>query len=1223
MTRRLLALARDSRFALVVTLLFGLLAGLLTIAQASALSQAVDRVFLGGRDLSDISGLLRLIFLIVILRALLAWGSEISAKTVAVRIKNDLRQRLFDKLLCLGPAYTRRARTGELVNTLVEGVEALDAWFSQYLPQLVIAALVPFAILVVVFPRDPLSGLILLLTAPLIPVFMVLIGRTAEALTKRQWDTLGRLSAHFLDSLQGLATLKELGRSRDQADSIAADSDRFRDRTLGVLRITFLSALVLELVAAISTALVAVEVGLRLLYGRLAFQPALFLLLLAPEFYIPLRMLGQRFHASMSGATAASRIFSILDLPVPPLPTAPLSPAPVSPGPLSHSLLSSSPSKLLNLTSLSYTYPGDTRATLQDLSLAIHSGEHIGLVGSSGVGKTTLAALLLRFIEPSGGRITINGRSSTEIPLAAWRALFAWVPQDPYLFHDTLAANLRLAKPDATDAELQIAARLAHLDQCIESLPEGYATLIGEHGARLSAGQAQRLALARAFLKDAPILILDEPTSSLDPGQEALVETSLRTLMHGRTILTIAHRLNTVFQSDRILVLEGGRIVESGTHRDLIAKAGAYAVLINPIAVVESQRSDLALDLQPPVLACPVPLEELSGSTLDVQPPANQKSKISNQKSSTLLRLLGFLRGSWSLVALSVLLGVLTVASNVGLMGTSAFLISAAALHPQLGTLEVAIVGVRFFGLARGVFRYTERLTSHNVTFRLLARLRTWFYRALEPLAPARLLQYRSGDLLGRILSDVAALEDFYVRLVSPSLVALLVAAGMTFFFSRYAPILAWTYLAFMLLLGLGLPLLAFALSRRAGAQLISLRSALQVRLVDGLLGLPDLLAFGQGVPYARRLHDEGRLYGKTQRRLAFLTGLAAASSLLLVNLGLLAVLVLAVPLVRLGQIPGVLLAVLTLAAAAGFEAVLPLPQAAQTLSSSTHAARRLFEIVATAPAVQDLPSAGIQPTPLSPALLPPSPFLLFTTLSFTYPGSDSPALQDISFQLPPGKHLAIVGPSGAGKSTLINLLLRFWDYSHGQILLNGRDLRAWPQEAVRRQFSVLSQHPWFFNDTLRRNILMVRPSAADTELQQAAERAQIHDFIVGLPHGYETFIGERGYRLSAGERQRLGFARLLLKDAPIFLLDEPTANLDPLTERRILDTLLSIAEGRSLLLVTHRLVGLEAMHEILVLDRARLVERGTHVELLALNGLYRRLWDLQNRVLLERGAEL
>jgi ATP-binding cassette, subfamily C, bacterial CydCD len=1231
MNRRLFELARDSRLTLLVTILAGFLAGLLTIGQAALLSQVIQRVFLAGLALPGLLGSLRLILLIVFLRACLAWGSEVSANRLAVRVKSDLRRRLFDKILRLGPAYTRGERTGELTNTAVDGIEALDAWFSQYLPQLVIAALVPLSILVVVFPRDPLSGLILFLTAPLIPVFMYLIGKTAEALTRRQWDTLSRLSAHFFDSLQGLRTLKELGCSRAQANSIAESSNRFRDITLGVLRVTFLSALVLELVSTVSTALVAVEVGLRLLAGHLEFQPALFLLLLAPEFYLPLRMLGLRFHAGMSGITAARRIFEVLDTPVP----AGLASGSQGSVP-GEQLPASRPARaapVISIDHLFYTYPSESEPVLQDISLKIQTGEHIALVGSSGAGKSSLAALLLRFMDPGSGSLALDQKNSAEIPLEGWRSFFTWVPQDPHLFHATLAVNLRLAKPDASDDELQTAVRLAHLDDFVQSLPDGYETVIGEEGARLSAGQAQRLSLARAFLKDAPILVLDEPTSNLDPEQERLIETSLGLLRPDQTLITIAHRLNTVFQADRILVLEGGRIVESGNHADLLALNGAYAALVNGSARGNDQTSSAGGDRKDKLKGGGTDLNALPGvSGSPLEPCASQPDSNLIQRSPIIPRLLSFLKGSWSWVTLSVLLGVLTVGSNVGLMGTSAFLISAAALHPEIGTLQVAIVSVRFFGIARAGFRYAERLSTHNVTFRLLARLRTWFYRALEPLAPARLMEYRSGDLLGRIVSDVAALEDFYVRVVSPSLVALLVGAGMTFFFSRYDARLAWSYLGFTLLLGVGVPLLASRLSRRTGTQLISQRADMQAGLVDGIQGLADLLAFGQGAAYASRLQEQGRLYGKTQRRLAGLTGLSIALTVLLVNLGTLVVLVLAVPLVRSGQLPGVMLAVLGLAASAGFEGVLPLPQAAQSLSSSLQAARRLFQVVDAEPAVVEEPQADLAKKGLEGKNWPDGPVsgsapqypltgiqfssLSLRSVSFTYPGSNLAALEKINFDLTLGKRLAIVGPSGAGKSTLTSLLLRFWEIAPGQIWLNGHDLRDYPPADVRKLFSVVSQQTWFLNDTVRRNLLLACPHATETGMQEAARRAQIHEFICGLPRGYDTIIGERGYRLSGGERQRLAIARLLLKDAPILLLDEPTADLDTLTEGRILADLFSLANTHTLIWITHRLVGLAAMDEILVLDHGRIAQRGTHTGLLAQDGLYRTLYDLQSRVL-------
>ncbi|MBN2387936.1 MAG: thiol reductant ABC exporter subunit CydD [Anaerolineales bacterium] len=1188
MTRRLFALARDSRLALALTVLFGLLAGGLAIGQASALSTAVARVFLDGASRAEVWPYLGLILVLVAGRGLLAWGIEVSAHAVARRVKTDLRERLFDKILSLGPVYTRGERSGELTSAAVEGIEALEAYFSQYLPQLLIAALVPLSILVFVFPADILSGLVLLLTAPLIPLFMVLIGKAAEALTGRQYALLGRLSAHFLDSLQGLETLKQFGRARDQVESLRRSSERFRDVTLSVLRVTFLSALALELIATLSTAVVAVEIGLRLLAGGLPFARALFLLVLAPEFYLPLRMLGLRFHAGMAGVTAARRIFAILDVPaataLPPLPSAVRGPGTV------------------RLRSVAFTYPGERQPALQDVSLTIQAGEHLALVGPSGAGKSTLAALLLGFIVPATGEISLDGRPAAQVGESAWRRTFAWVPQAPYLFHDTIAGNLRIARKAATPTEMHTALQAAGLEEFVASLPEGLETVIGEQGARLSGGQAQRLALARAFLRDAPVLVLDEPTSSLDPGQEALVESATRRLMRGRTVLTIAHRLNTTFRADRILVLDKGRLVETGTHRQLLERGGLYARMVGPAAGVFS-----AVEERLP--------SETSGANLAVDSysaaPVSQSST-GGRKPGIAVQLLSFLRSAWDQVALSVLLGALTVGASVGLLGASSWLIATAALQPSIADLQVAIVGVRFFGLGRGFFRYLERLVSHNVTFRLLTRLRVWFYEQLEPLAPARLMGFRAGDLLNRIIADVATLENFYVRVVAPPLVALVIVLAMTLFLGRFDPALAWAYLACALALGLLVPILTRILGCGPGKDLVHTRATLRVCLLDGIQGLADLLAFGQAADYRHRVRQAGEACEQAGVRLARVTGLAGGAGVLFAGLGMWSVLFLAIPLATAGSMDGVLLPVLALMALASFEALLPLPAAAQNLSASLEAGRRLFEFVE-----HDQAPLAI-PLPVVAGQGPPVPDLQIANLTFTYPGSLTPALQEVCLALPPGRRLAVIGPSGAGKSTLVNLLLRFWDPPEGSIHLGGRDLSAVLPEQAREHFSVISQRTYLFNVSVRENLLLAKPEATWEQVEQAAREAQLHEFILDLPQGYETVVGEHGLRLSGGERQRLALARALLKDAPILLLDEPTANLDPLIERRILERILAAGRGRSLLLITHRLVALEAMDEIVVLDGGGIVERGTHAALLDGAGLYLRLWNLQNRIFLQ-----
>lgn len=563
----------------------------------------------------------------------------------------------------------------------------------------------------------------------------------------------------------------------------------------------------------------------------------------------------------------------------------------------------------------------------------------------------------------------------------------------------------------------------------------------------------------------------------------------------------------------------------------------------------------------------------------------------------TLRQLISFLRPNSKEVVLSILFSTLTIGSSVSLLMTSAYLISKAALQPSIGEISVAIVGVRFFGISRGVFRYIERLVSHSASFKVLADIRVWLYKAIEPIAPAGISKFKSGDLLNRLIADVDTLENFYVRVFLPPVVALVIVFGVSAFMLIFSPLVSLVLFLSLALVGVGLSTLALIAGKKSGGDSILYRSILREEIIDLVNGLPELVLFNRVRDAIQDIHQAAKKYYQAQITLSLLAAIQSAATSLIVGLTVWVLLLITIPMVSSGKLEGIYLAVIVLGAMASYEAVQNLPPAMNLLGSNIRAADRVFELASPAEST----TRELKRLPASTGRN-----IQFNKVTFQY--NQTPVLRDVSFELAPGKKIAIVGPSGAGKSTITNLLLRFWEPDSGQILINGISQTEIDPEGIRSLYSVVSQNTFLFNTSILENLKVANSEAEMDVITKVCQSVEFDEFIATLPKGYNTIIGERGYQFSGGERQRLAIARAILKDAPILLLDEPTANLDPATEERIRSTLKLNFADRSMIWITHRLSGLEDMDEIIVLANGEVIERGNHADLLKADGRFAKM---------------
>lgn len=1161
-----LRVIKSKKLVLLALIISSILQSLSIVGQAWFFATLIYNLIFLDHTVVDEINTITWLAVLIILRLVFSYVQEHVSSSLGHSVKSILRKEALAHLFRLG--VQRGESQGDTIHLITDGLEQVEAYVSSYIPQMIYAIIIPLVMGIAIMDTLPVIGAILIGTVPLIPLFMILIGKQAEKMNQEQWDRMSLLSGHFLDVLRGITTLKVFGRAKEQIQVISRLSNEFKDSTLRVLRVAFLSALVLELVSTISTAIIAVYLGLTLLDGGLDFLPAFFILLLAPEFYTPFRQLGAAFHTGMSGKTALAKFDAFMNVPI------------VLPRGGNCSIDGTIES--IRLDNLNYTYP-ETSNGIKDITLQVYRNKPIMLVGESGAGKSTIARILGAFLDAPRHSVYVNDIDLSNCSMDWWRTQVTYVSQKPHVMYGTLRDNIAFGQ-DVSDDNILEAAKLAELQDVIRE--KGLDFVIGEGGMGLSGGELQRIALARAFLHGGQVLILDEVTSHLDVNTEAQLSRALQRLMKDKLVILVGHRIQTMQWASQLYVLRQGEIIEQGSYESLLAQNGYFK------ALVDAGTGSFVMDDEgvPNISHLEIPLQQQEKLSNGKVPNEFDEPKYSDLEGWKLL--FSVLKPArWSLV-LALFFTFLTVFMNVGLLSVSSWLLASAALQPGITYLSLAIVGVRFFGISRAVCRYFERYTSHKMAFQGLYGLRVWFYTYLEPLAPAIFKRWGAGDMLSRIMADIEVLQFFYLRTLIPPVAAIALTILVSFGVGTIDTNLSTLVWCAALMTGVVIPYSIYRYHRTSLNKISQVQGHFKSTLTDTLESLEDIISYhNENLVMARMMqsiddveYHKGRISkGMNLGNTMFI----AIVQIVVVLAAILASNVLT------GPWASVMVVVCAIGIQAWFEALQPMIVSFHHGYESLVAVRRLLQIKHAPLPIKETGCIDLVAMDT----------IALKHVDFGYDDS-SLIYKDLTLDIPKGQAVAIVGASGSGKTTLFSLLERLYDYT-GHISIGHNELKTVTIDSWRNLMGSITQDTYIFHATLEDNIRLAKPHASADEVQRAVEQAVLSDVVTRLPKGLRTIVGSGGVGLSGGERQRVALARLFLRNPELILLDEPLEGLDQVTRRKLHNDILAFTKEKTVLYITHQLEGLELMDRILFMEKGRIVEDGTFSELIAKKGRF------------------